>query len=62
MPGAFGSPMSMKPLSAPPLPVPSIVLSTISLLSESLINPANYEIFNDLKELSESERVALQQP
>jgi len=57
MPGAFGSPMPMKPPSAPPLPVPSAPLPTISLPSGSLINPADYETFDDSEELSESERV-----
>ena len=62
MPGAFGSPMPMKPLSAPPLPVPSAPLPTISLLSGSSINPTDYETFDDSEEYSESERVLSQQP
>ena len=43
-------------------PVPSILLPMISLLSESSINPADDEMFNDSEKLSDSERVALQQP
>ena len=50
----------MKPLVVPPLPVPSAPLPIISLPLGSLINSPNYEIFHDLKELSVSERVALQ--
>ena len=58
----LASPMPMKPPSAPPLPVPSTLLPTIFLLLGSLINPADYKMFNDLEELSESERVVSQQP
>ena len=61
MPGAFGSPILMKLPSVSSLPVPSIPLPTISLLSGSLINPADYEMFDNSEELSESERVVLQQ-
>ena len=61
MPGAFGSPTLIKPPSAPPLPAPSAPLPTISLTSGSSINPADYETFDDAEELSESERVVLQQ-
>ena len=62
MSSAFGSLTPMKLLSAPLLPVPSTPLPTISPPSGSLINPADYEMFNDSEELSESVRVALQQP
>ena len=62
MPSFFGSPMPMKPLLVLLLLVPFVLLLTISLPLGSSINPANYQKFHESEELSESERVALQQP
>jgi len=52
--------MLIKPPLAPSLPVPSVPPPTVSLASGSLINPADYKMFDNLEELSESQRVVLQ--
>jgi len=57
---AVSSPTLMKPVAAPPLLVPSAPLPMISLPLGSSINSADYEMFDDSEELSESERVVSQ--
>ena len=61
MPSSFNFPILIKPTSAPPLLTPSTILSIISLPSRSTINLVDYTTFDDSEELSELEKVLLEQ-